>query len=327
MKMQSLSVSRTNLLTNYHDRLGETIDHYVIERMLGEGAFSVVYEANDVAGGGKRALKLAKEMDSISECATEANSTQAMCMITGGAMRVTPDTYELLDLQARKIASVREEGFATIANIHRDEESCYYLMELIEGGTLRESQQSNSVWYEQLVAVARCLARLEGDPAFDFHGDLKPENIMIAGEEVRLIDPGYFGRLANKQGVRDRLSITTPAYYPYLLPDDLFAFGLILWEMTIGWHPLIHSPSSGSPDQIEPEQSLLDLVRSQEAAGNYRLSPLARLNRPSDVRDVSPRLEALLLKAIRLRLTSRRTLETEAGYKSFLELAEALENV
>src|SRR5262249_6315942 len=140
---------------------------------------------------------------------------------------------------------------------------------------------------------------------------------------VKLLDPGYFGAVDCQEGASLCCAITTSGYYPLLEPDDLFAFGIMLWEFVCQKHPLEVQDGS-QPGQIGP--GLESWVRSRENVGQFSLQPMLQLRRPSElVPGMLPELEAVLLTGMGLGLDHAARLERAPGFKSFGDLAASLE--
>jgi serine/threonine protein kinase len=203
-------------------------------------------------------------------------------------------------------------------------------MPLVEGPTLRKLIKQAKVPISALVETAQAMARLSENEAFRYHGDLKPENILISTSGVKIIDPGYFGPLDCEEGAIASAAITTPAYYPCMEPDDLLAFGLILWECALGIHPLKPSDTVfvEGHDQENFAPELVRWVRAYEQVGYYFLRPILSLPVPTEIKPELPAvLEEVLYKSIGLGRLANGAIEKSSGFKNFREIAEALLNV
>jgi serine/threonine-protein kinase len=136
----------------------------------------------------------------------------------------------------------------------------YLLMDYCEGGTLRELMESESKLslFHSLKIITDILLGLEHAHKQDIiHCDLKPENILLKidreGWIVRISDLGI-ARLSLETGSKDigRGYTGSPAYMAperfygqYSPASDLYAVGVMLYEMVVGDRPF-----SGLPGEI-----------------------------------------------------------------------------
>lgn len=319
----------------------------LVER-IGEGSFSWVYRATRPAerdGSSPRAIKIAKPAAYLppeprggpnqaflkERFESSALHSQGVLLGTGYIGGFQPDPAELLVLQAEKLRAAADDALVTVHEIVCEGNVCWCEMRLIEGATLRDLISAGRAPLAVFIELAWKMERLRRNPAFRHHGDLKPENIMLDRGKVKLIDPGWFagGESIPAQGV-----VTSPAYYPTLAPDDLFAVGLILWETALGRHPFFLEKPPGADSDLGSGRSQLDAwVRRFEGVGHYMLKPLRYLPRPLERLPIlHAEIEQVLLKALGLGLTEegkldRTATEGASGYASFAELAEDLERL
>ncbi|MFC6978291.1 serine/threonine protein kinase [Microbulbifer taiwanensis] len=131
----------------------------------------------------------------------------------------------------------------------------YHVLEYIDGQNLRQWMQLNPApgveqvreLISQLVSALRRLQRME-----IVHGDLKPENIMVAKDgRLKLIDLGG----ADGSGLREQLQLggypgeeAPPGSKNYAAPEyffddapshrsDIFSLGVITYELLTGRYP------------------------------------------------------------------------------------------
>ena len=144
---------------------------------------------------------------------------------------------------------------------HLDDGSCYLVLEYVEGITLHDLLKREPIPVERAVEIARQLAAALG-AAHELeiiHRDLKPRNVMLveyAGRDtVKLIDFGFakvpLKRFSSSR-VSDEVTLTTTGVVfgtvAYMAPEtargmhavtaksDLYALGMILYEMLAGRH-------------------------------------------------------------------------------------------
>ncbi|MDI3288009.1 protein kinase [Polyangium sp. 15x6] len=200
------------------------LKHYEIIRKLGEGGMGIVLLARDIKLGRLVAIKLLQD------------SGQA--------------TSRLL-AEARATARCRHENIVVIHDVDETNGHPYMVLEYLEGRTLRDVLSSGArgssrvlprgLALDIVISVLRALvAAHERDVV---HRDLKPENIMIldAGG-VKVLD---FGLARPGDGLHPSVGGTLA----YMAPEqwlgekvdaraDLWAVGVILYELVAGAHPL-----------------------------------------------------------------------------------------
>lgn len=311
---------------------GATVDGFTVEGLLGQGLYSWVYSCTN-ADHQRRALKAAKPEADVSTgiCATFAFPTQAWAEHTGSMGEVQPDANELLALQLRRMRDVKTRGMPRILSSLSVPGMTYYTMEFISGINLRRLMEKGKVKTSTMIALGETLEALLDDPTFKYHGDIKPENIMVDGDQVTILDPGYFGALRTKEGSGYNVAVTTPSYYPELRPNDQLAFGMTLWEVATRRHPLssagyaVHDQTIGF-DEKTHGVDLKKYIESFRFNGRDRFV-LAFYNvaSPSKTRaDLPPAQEEFLLRAIGLRQDDKQRIDAGKPFVSIAEMNDAL---
>jgi eukaryotic-like serine/threonine-protein kinase len=207
---------------------GLVLGPYIIRHEIGRGGMGVVYLADDTRLSRRVALK----------AIAEGTSGQ-------------PDRRrERMRHEARAAASLSHPGIATVYSLEEIGDQLYLAYEYVPGPTLRTLISGGALPLEQVLDIATQLARaLAAAHAQGIvHRDLKPENIIrTPAGIVKVLD---FGIARSEQLSGDRLTepdarIGTPAY---MAPEqirgadvdfraDLFAFGVLVYEMASGTNP------------------------------------------------------------------------------------------
>jgi serine/threonine protein kinase len=243
----------------------------------------------------------------------------------GGTQEFKPNTEELLEHQFNWLRSWQAKAVVTVENFVRQPGICYYSMEYLPGKTLRQVMNEGPVPINHLLSTARALHQLSQETNFRFHGDIKPDNIIIAKTGAVLIDPGYFGPLNDEEITMPGCAITTPAYYPLLEPDDLLAFGLLVWEAVLKEQPLKERGFSQNCDLSLIGPKLLEWVHREETIGNYFLSSILNLGQASETfSKLEPDVQTLLLNGLRLKRMPNGMLERHCEFKCFSAFTRAL---
>lgn len=150
--------------------------NYTIIRVLGEGRFSTVYESINIKNGDKVALK-------------------ATCKLVSG---FTHPTFIKNEIEAFKIIK-HHPNIIKYFDHFEDEETAYFVLEYFNGYTLQrivfESYKRPLEVPLTLQMIKNYLKQiLEGLKYLHskniYHCDLKPENIIIENEKLKIIDFG-----------------------------------------------------------------------------------------------------------------------------------------
>jgi hypothetical protein len=206
---------------------GTGIGPYKIVREIGRGGMGVVYEAED----------------------TRLRRTVALKALPAEYAR-DPVRRERLTREARAAASLTHPSIATIYALEELDGSLYLVSELVRGQTLREELARGPLPPERLLPTLIELASglAAAHAAGIVHRDFKPENIVRCLDgRVKILDFGL-ARLAMEESRLTQTGTTlgTPGYMP---PEqlagqevdartDVFAFGVVGWELATGVHPL-----------------------------------------------------------------------------------------
>ena len=228
------------LLNDAEFESGQTVAHYKILSLLGEGGMGKIYLAQDTKLHRKVALKflpsnLAEDQDRIRRFVQEAKSA----------------------------AGLNHPNIAQIFEIGNYETAHYIAMEYAEGETLRQLlsrrklEIKKAVEFAAQVASGLATAHKEGI----IHRDIKPENLVVTTTgQIKILDFGLAKLVKDLGGARSQLTTaytysgnaTTPGVIlgtvSYMSPEqargekldqhtDIFSLGVVLYEMITGKRP------------------------------------------------------------------------------------------
>jgi len=294
--------------------VGLIVDDSMVEANLGEGSFSFIYKGRSLTSGAETAFKLAKASDLVERVSDKLpRATNALSFFTGGTRDVRPDAEELLARQFTKLQAAADSALVKVDKLSQQSGLCYYQMEYLPGVSMRARIEEGKAGLSHFASIALMLDRLSNNESFVYHGDLKPENIIVGPSSIKLIDPGYFGPLKCQEGAMSKVAITTTCYYPSLTPDDLYAFAIMIWEACLGEHPLLPGGSG-----VACGDTLRQRVKRYSAIGYYGFEPLLSLRLPSVIRPgLAREVEDFLLKVMRLKVDEQGRLEDAEGFANF----------
>jgi serine/threonine protein kinase len=193
---------------------GTQLGPYRIEAQIGAGGMGTVYRAVDTRLGRVVAIKIAADRFS-----------------------------ERFQLEARIISTLNHPNICTLYDVGPN----YLVMEFIEGSTLAAELKKGPLVPK---IAARYGAQIAGAVAEAHslgivHRDLKPSNIMLTRHGVKVLDFGL-AKVLSVTGITETNAVMgTPAYMAPEQVDgrepssvaDLFALGLVLYEMIAGKLP------------------------------------------------------------------------------------------
>jgi hypothetical protein len=209
---------------------GRRIGPYAVGEEVGRGGMGVVYAAEDARLGRAVALKMLPP-----------------------AYSRDPVARERLSREARAAAALSHPGIATVFALEEIDGDLFIASELVRGPTLRAALASGPMGRDRLlddltqIAEALEAAHRQGI----VHRDLKPENVL-RGEDGRLkvVDFGIARAITGVPAGRAGLTLTgtrlgTPGYMapeqlrgqPADARVDIFAFGVMAYELATGSHP------------------------------------------------------------------------------------------
>jgi predicted ATPase len=205
-------------------QVGDLIDdRYLILAIIGSGGMGTLYRVADRA----------REDDVVA--LKTVNLDVPSSEIPAILRRFQREFRILTQLRHLNLVSVHNFGIAP--------NSVYFTMDFIEGTCLEELRAFTSPHQsiDVIVQICRALAYLHTRGVV--HGDLKPSNILLAGEVVKIVD---FGVALEARSVRSRAFFYTPGYaapemvqlQPVDHRADLYSLGAIWYTLLVGDAPL-----------------------------------------------------------------------------------------
>ncbi|MGI9195771.1 MAG: Stk1 family PASTA domain-containing Ser/Thr kinase [Candidatus Nanopelagicus sp.] len=214
------------------DLTGELIDNrYLLQRRLAAGGMATIYAGIDTRLDRPVAVKimhahLANDEAFVSRFIKEAKATAA--------------------LSHPNIVSIQDQGWN-----EGGPPAVFLVMELVEGTTLRDFLNENGILnFEQAIQIINpVLSALAAAHKIGIiHRDIKPENILISKDgRIKVADFGLARNTSMGQTMTAESSVVLGSV-SYLSPEqvqrgvadarsDIYAIGIVLFEMLIGKKP------------------------------------------------------------------------------------------
>ncbi|MGZ8852849.1 MAG: serine/threonine-protein kinase [Thermoanaerobaculia bacterium] len=212
---------------------GQSLGSYRLIAQIGAGGMGEVWKAEDTRLGRIVAIKILPPKI--------ANDSEAM-----GRMR----------REARTAAQLNHPNIATIHSFEQDGERLFIVMEFVEGEPLTALIARGPLQEAEVSRIGRGVADAlaEAHAKGIVHRDIKPDNIIVSGTRVKVLDFG----IAKRIGFEPMTSDTPTAFVTqegmivgtihYMSPEqalgksidartDIFSLGVVLYEAATGRQP------------------------------------------------------------------------------------------
>ena len=208
---------------------GAKLGPYEILAPLGVGGMGEVYRARDTRLGRNVAIK-----------------------VLPLHLSSNPDLKVRFEREARAISALNHPHICHLYDIGSQDGVDYLVMELLEGGSLAQCLARDALSVEEIltyaIQISEALDRAHGKGVV--HRDLKPGNVILTRDGVKLLDFGLATLEPQHLAGADTRTVSHPLTEPhttmgtiaYMSPEqargeqldartDLFSFGAVLYEM------------------------------------------------------------------------------------------------
>lgn len=270
---------------------GEKVGHYEVREFVGEGPLGRVYKVLDTQFDVVAAIKV----------------LHPSVVVDRAVRQETVNTF-------RSLIEFESDGFVKIFDADTQGDRTFIAMDYLEGLSLRRLMEVRAgagakfAWDEAEPIIESICQALESMRPGEVHGDLKPENIIILADGVKLTDL-HLGRIMPPAQF---VSAQVLAGNAYLAPElaehgerlgtdpavDVYALGVILYQLLTGVLP--------APGATQPGKLVSTVPSGVDALVARALSPDpdARFSHPAELHfeiarmmgkpEVSARLEIFM---------------------------------
>lgn len=222
------------------------LGRYILEKVIGEGSYSVVYQGLDKD---ERRIVAVKEMKSAGLTKEEAD-----------------EAHELFFREINIMKDLHHENIPKVYDFFLFEEKNYMVMQWIDGEDLLSLHKKNGLMPEAqalryMAQIAEALVYLQHEGRSIIYKDLKPSNIIVDEDgRIKIIDFGISRRYDPKKE-KDTHILGTPGYAP---PEvytetqtdfsaDVYSLGAAFYHLTTGQEPLRFRFNFPDPRDFNPE--------------------------------------------------------------------------
>ena len=272
---------------------GQKLGAYQLIDRLGAGGMGEVWKAEDPRLGRTVAIK-----------------------ILSPKIAADRDAIPRLQREARTAAQLYHPNIATIHSIEEDEGRHFIVMEYVPGDPLKKVMHDRRLTELEVCRMARGVADAlaEAHEKGIVHRDIKPDNIIVNGARVKVLDFGVAKRVGFEPVVSDDAPtafvtqqgmIVGTVYYmspeqalgkPLDARSDIFSLGVVMYEAITGRQPFAGETIT---------ETITQIVRDEPAAA-------AQLN-PA----ITPGFNAIIERCLRKKREER--------FANAAELSSALE--
>lgn len=239
------------------------IDRYILEEIIGEGSYSIVFRGWDQEDKKRVAIKELKSAGMTPEEADEAN--------------------RLFFNEINILKDLRHSSIPRVFDFFIFEGGHYMVMEWVDGENLEEKLRNKgritqAEALDYLKKLANVLCYLQGALKRVIYRDIKPSNIIVnENGNLKLIDFGI-SRYFSPEKKKDTHILGTPGYAP---PEaysgtqtdysaDIYSLGATFYHLTTGEDPvqfrfIFPNPQKFNPQLTEDFANLLtDCLKKKE---------------------------------------------------------------
>ena len=265
---------------------------FQLDRLVGRGGMGTVFAARD-----QRRMEAGDPNPEVAVKVLNAN------------IQAYPEAFVALQREASKAQTLAHPNIATVYDFDRDGETVFITLQLLRGKPLDEmlrGTRRRGLGRERALPLIRGLADglAYAHQKGIVHSDLKPANIFVVDDDtLKILDFGIARAVPSSARAQNRdsfdpgaLGAYTEAYATEEMvqgaapdpADDLYALGLIVYEILTGRHPF-DGKSLAQARAAGLTAAPIRTLRGREWRTVNRALAFDRAQRPRDAADFSRR--------------------------------------
>lgn len=292
---------------------------YRIDKYLSSGGCGNTYLVTDMKFARSRTRVVIKEFF-LAERTYRSTGSSRVVVTNPDNQQMVTKLRSKFKREAELIFSLKHPNIVSVSDIFDANDTSYYVMQYVEGGSLAKRLQDegplsedDALRYIRQVLSALHVMHAEGL----YHLDLKPANIMLdAYDNAVLID---FGASKMADDTSGKFSTTTPLYTRGFAPTeqiegvisrlgawtDIYAVGATLYSLLSGMAPPMPSEILENGEEALALSEDISL-RTRKAIVAFMQQSMRR--RPQNVEEA----EVLLFGKVQKHITPKKIVETAA---------------
>ena len=234
--------------------------YYKINKVIGKGAFGVVYKAFELCSGRIVAIK---------------------------QIKIDTNNKNLVAKEIDVLKKVEHPNIVEYFNFLKEDNYIFIIMEFLEGGTLKQYIQENSenitedIAREIIKQIFNALSYLHYSVDV-CHRDIKPENIMFSEKNnissLKLLDFGL-----SSDSFESKLRLQNCGTLTYMAPEQIsgaiYSKAVDVWSVGIILYMLLNKGKNAFYEKGDNSKIIIDKINNKEIKfdlENCPISPIAR---------------------------------------------------
>ena len=234
--------------------------YYKIIKVIGKGAFGIVYKAFELCSGRRVAIK---------------------------QIKIDTENKNLVLKEIEVLKKVEHQNIVQYFNFLKEDNYIFIIMEFLEGGTLKEYIQENKdniteeIASEIIKQILNALSYLHYSCDV-CHRDVKPENIMFSEKNnissLKLLDFGL-----SSDSFESKLRMQNCGTLTYMAPEQIsgvvYSKAVDIWSVGIILYMLLNKGKNAFYEKGDTAKFIIDKINNKEISFDLDKCPISPIGR------------------------------------------------